>query len=54
MHVELNNYYEDKIRQGIMYLIDRIEWPTFFDQLARIAEIRDELNRDEDRLKPVV
>ena len=35
-------------------MIDRIEWPTFFDQLARIAKIRDELKRDEDRLKPLV
>ena len=26
-----------------MYLIDRIEWPSFFVQLARIAEIRDEV-----------
>ena len=32
-----------------MYLIDRIQWPTFFDQLARIAEIRDEV-----KLKPLV
>ena len=37
-----------------MYLIDRIEWPIFFYQLARIVEIRDELNRDEDRLKLVL
>ena len=37
-----------------MYLMDRIEWPSFFDQLARIAQIRDELKRDEVKLRPLV
>lgn len=30
-----------------MYLVDRIEWPSFFDLLEGIAAIRDELNRGE-------
>lgn len=37
-----------------MYLVDRIEWPTFFDQLARIAEIRDELKWNEAIFIPIV
>ena len=40
MHVELNNQYEETIRQGVLYLIDRIEWPAFFYQLARIRNQR--------------
>ena len=37
-----------------MYLMDRLEWPTFFDQLARIIAIRDELKRDEVKCRPLV
>ena len=29
MHVELKNQYEEKLRQGVMYLMDRVEWLTF-------------------------
>lgn len=54
MHVELNNQYEEKLRQGITYLIDKIEWPTFFDQLARISAIKDELKINESIFKPIV
>ena len=54
MHVELNNQYEEKLRQAILYLVDKIEWPTFYDQLARIIDIWDEIKRDEDNLRPIV
>lgn len=37
-----------------MYLIDRIEWSTFYDQLARVAAIQDEIKGDEDKLIPLV
>lgn len=30
-----------------MYLVDRIEGPSFFDLLSEIASIKDELKRDE-------
>ena len=54
MHIELNNKYEEKFRQAIMYLVDRIEWQAFYDQLARIVAIWDEIKGDEDKLKPIV
>ena len=54
MHIELNNQYEEKLRQAVMYLVDRIEWPTFYDQLARIVPIWDEIKGDEDKLRPIV
>ena len=54
LHVELNNQYEEKLRQGIMYMVDRIESPSFFDWLVGIGVIRDELNRKEAIFKPFV
>ena len=54
MHVELVNQHEEKLRQGIMYLIDRIEWPTFFDQLLKISTIRDELKQNKAIFRPIV
>ena len=54
MHVELQDQYEDKLRQGIMYMIDRIEWPAFFDLLERLIIIRDELKGNEDKFIPLV
>ena len=37
-----------------MYLVDRIEWPSFFDILVEIAAISDELKRNEAIFKPLV
>ena len=37
-----------------MYLVDRIEWPSFYDLLARIVVIRDELKRNEAIFRPLV
>jgi len=31
LHVELNIQYEDKLRKALMYLVDKIEWPLFYD-----------------------
>ena len=53
LQVELKNQYEGKLKQGVMYLRDKIQWSTFFDQLTRIATLMDELNRDEDKLTPL-
>ena len=36
-----------------MYLRDKIQWSTFFDQLIRITTLMDELNRDKDKLTPL-
>ena len=52
--VELQNQYEGKLRQGIMYMIDRIEWPAFFDLLENLIIIRDELKGNEDKFIPLV
>lgn len=53
MQRELDNWYEEKVTRTIMYLIDRIEGPTFYDQLARIVALRDETKRDEGKLKSI-
>ena len=33
LQIELNNQFEEKRRKIILYLVDKIDWPTFYDQL---------------------
>ena len=37
-----------------MYLVDKIEWPLFYDQLAKVISIWEELKAHEEILKPIV
>ena len=37
-----------------MYMVDRVEWSSFFDLLAGITTARDELKRKEAIFKPLV
>ena len=37
-----------------MYLGDKIEWPLFYDQLARVINIWEELKESDEALKPIV
>ena len=54
LHVEFNVQYEDKLRKALMYLVDKIEWPLFYDQLARVVNIWEELKTNEEVLKPII
>ena len=54
LHVELNNQYKEKLRLGVMYMVDRVERSCFFYLLARIATARDEMKRKEVEFKPLV
>ena len=31
LHVELNVQYEDKLRKALTYLVEKIEWPMFYE-----------------------
>jgi len=53
LEVELRNQYEEKLKRGVIYLRDKIQWSTFFDQLIRTIALMDELNRDEVILTPL-
>ena len=46
--------YEDKIRNKIMYLVDKIGWPTFYEKLLKLMNIWNELKNNEASLKPIV
>ena len=37
-----------------MYLGDKIEWPLFYDQMAREVNIWDEMKENDEALKPIV
>ena len=37
-----------------MYMVDRIEWPSFFNLLEKITAIRDQLKRNEDKFIPLM
>ena len=37
INVALN--FENKLRDTIMYLIDKVEWPTFYIEVSKFADI---------------
>ena len=37
-----------------MYLEDKIEWPLFFDQLAGVIKVWEQLKAHDENLRPVV
>ena len=39
--------FEDKMRDTIMYLIDRVEWSTFYIELSKFVEIIKNLKENE-------
>ena len=50
----MNVQYEDKLRKALMYLVDKIEWPVFYEKLARLVSIWEEMKAHEETLKPIV
>lgn len=37
-----------------MYLVDKIEWPMFYDQLEKVISIWEELKTHDEVLKPII
>ena len=37
-----------------MYLVDKIEWPLFYDQLSKVINIWEEMQASDEALKPIV
>lgn len=54
LQVELNNQYEEKIKKTILYLVDKIDWPAFYDQLVGVLDMWNEIKSNEDTLKIIV
>lgn len=52
LQVERNNQYEEKLQKKILCLVDKIDWPTFYDQLVGILDMWNEIKSNEDTLKP--
>ena len=46
--------YEDKLRKALTYLGDKIEWPLFYDQLARVVNMWNELKEGDEDLRAIV
>ena len=38
--------FENKLRSTVMYLIDRVEWPTFYIELSKFSDILKKLRDD--------
>ena len=53
-HVDLNDLYEYKIKKIILYLVDKIEWPKFYEQLVKIMDMWNEIKGGKDSLKPIM
>lgn len=54
MHVELCIKHEDRIRYTILYLVDRIGWPSFNLELSKLIEIWNEMLNNEASLRPIL
>lgn len=54
LHVELNVQYKDNLRKSLMYVVNKIEWPLFYDQLAKVISMWDEIKESDEALRPVV
>ena len=47
-------HFPPKIRKIILYLVDNIEWPTFYDQLMKIISMWEEIKGGEYALNPIM
>lgn len=54
LHVEIDIQYKDRLRKEIMYLVDKIGWPTLYEQLEKVINIWNELKENDVSLKPIV
>ena len=54
LYTELNLQHEDKVKRVLMYLTDKIEWPLFFDQLAGVIKVWEQLKAHDETLRPIV
>ena len=46
--------FENKLRDTIMYLIDRIDWPNFYTKLSKFASILNNLREDEATVREIL
>ena len=37
-----------------MYLVNKIDWPTFYEKLTKVVNTREELKENDDSLKKIV
>lgn len=51
---ELGIKREDRIRDTILYLVDRVAWPSFYLELSKSIEIWNELMNNEENLRPIL
>jgi hypothetical protein len=53
LHVELDVQHEDRLRKVIIYLIDKIDWPSFYEKLTKTINIWDDIKENDEALKPI-
>ena len=54
LHVELGIKHEDRIKDTILYLEDRVGWPSFYLELSKSIEIWNELMNNEATLRLIL
>ena len=47
-------YFENKLKDTVMYLIDRVDWPTFYTEISKFADIFKKLRDDESKIRIVL
>ena len=51
---ELVIKHEHRIRDTILYLVDRFGWPLFYLELSNLVEIQKDLMNNEPNLRPIL
>ena len=46
--------FENKLRDIVMYLIDKVEWPNFYLELSKFANILKKLKDDEPTINAIL
>ena len=46
--------FEDKLRDTILYLINRIEWPTFYEEISKVVSILSELRKNQTDIRKIL
>ena len=46
--------FENKLRDTVMYLIDRVDWLTFYTEISKFADILKKLRDDESTIRTIL
>ena len=46
--------FENKLRDTIMYMIDKVEWPTFYIELSKFSDLLEKIKNNEATVRTIL